>query len=118
MKIIVNGKEKILLDKNEPCTICNSSRDKMFFSWNMFHGEATSSCCGAIYQLKDYYIDKPTEEQVDYLKLLARDYIELSIKQEYIEPLQRAMKELSAKNINEEGVIKLAENYVELENKK
>lgn len=111
MKMTVNGRTVTLLDKDDHCPICDASRDKMVFSWNMFHGEANSSCCGATYQIKDYFIDNPTEEEKEYLKLLAGDYIEFVIKDSWIEPLKEAMKELSESMITNE-VVKLASNKV------
>lgn len=107
--LTVKGKERLLLDKNDKCPICDTPRNKMVFLWRMFHGEAESSCCGAIYQIKDYYIEKPTDEEKKLLEMLAGDYIEFSIAPDWIEPLRLALKETRCRNINNDGVILLAE---------
>src|SRR3990167_6060598 len=112
IELMVNGKKHLLLDKQDKCLICDTPRDKMCFSWRMFHGAAESSCCGAIYQLKDYYIDNPTDEEKKFLEMLAGDYIEFSIKFDLIEPLKQALKESGKRDINDEGVIELAQQLM------
>lgn len=102
--IMVKGKEHILLDSDDKCPLCRASRNQMVFSWNTFHGEATSSCCGAVFQLKDYYIENPTDEEKELLEALRGDFIEFTIKSEWIEPLKQAMKNVGITDINNNDV--------------
>ncbi len=112
IELIVKDKKHLLLDKQDKCPICDTPRNKMCFSWRIFHGEADSSCCGAIYQIKDFYIENPTDEEKKLLEMLAGDFIELSIKLDWVEPLKQALKETGKRNINDEGVIELAQSLV------
>ena len=113
MKLMVKGHEHILLDKTDVCPICGKPRNQMCFSWLVFHGSAESSCCGAVYQIKDFHIDNPDEDEKKLLELLAGDYIEFSIDSEWIEPLKQAISELGIKDINNEEVYELAKSRVE-----
>ena len=113
IELIVKDKKHLLLDKQDKCPICDTPRESMRFSWRLFHGEATSSCCGAIYQIKDFHIENPTDEEKKHLEMLAGDFIEFKIKPEWIEPLKQALQKLGKRNINDEGVIELAESMVE-----
>ena len=115
MKITVKGKERWLIGKDDKCPICDTPREKIYGTWNIFHAEITSYCCGATYQTTDYHIENPTPEEENLLKMLAGEYIEFNLKQEWIEPLKIAMKELNASNINDDGVIDLAKKYLEKE---
>ena len=81
--------------------------------WNMFHGEATSSCCGAVYQLKDYHIENPNEGEQKLLDLLSGEYIEFNIKNEWVEPLRKAIKETGKTDINDDEVMSLAQSYLQ-----
>jgi len=112
MIFIADGNKHVLLGKDDTCPICEASRNEMGFSWNIAHGEATSSCCGSIYQLKGYYAKDASDEKKELLKMLDGEYIECTIKEEWIEPIKKAMKEKNASNINDDGVLKLAEHYL------
>jgi len=112
MILTVKGKRHLLLGPDDKCPICDRPTNDIYGEWNFFHGEITSYCCGAVYQTKDYYIEKPTVEEKELLKMLAGEYIEFNIKQEWVEPLKKAMKELGETNISENGVQDLAEKYL------
>lgn len=115
IELTVKGKKHLLLDKQDKCPICDAPRDTMrFYDSENFHGEAESSCCGAIYQLKDYYIENPTDEEKKLLELLADDYIEFSISPDWIEPLKQALRETGAYNINGYGVVDVANRLMKL----
>ena len=103
--LAVNGKEHTLLDKNDKCPICGTDRKKMRFIWNMFHGEATSDCCGAIYQIKDYYIENPTDEERELLEALRGDFIEFAIKEDWVEPLKQAILKTGIQDITNDTVM-------------
>jgi len=109
--IIVNGCEKLIVHKDEECPICGSLLKDVAFTWRMFHGEAYSSCCQAIYQIKDFYIENPTKEQKNFLAMLAGDYYQLKIYSHWIEPLKKAMKQLKS-NYLSDAVIHLAGEFV------
>jgi hypothetical protein len=82
-KLIVNGNERLLLDaENDNCPICNTPLNQVYFTWGVFHGEARSSCCKALFQIKDYCIKNPTDEEKELLAALAGDHIEFAIKTE------------------------------------
>jgi len=115
IELIVNDEKCLLLDKQDKCPICDTPRESMCFSWRIFHGEATSSCCGAIYQIKDFYLENPTDEEKKRLEMLAGDFIEFRIKLDWIEPLKQALQKLGKRNINDEGVIELAQVILEEE---
>ena len=108
VELIVNNRKHILLDKQDVCPICGTPRNNMRFSWRIFHGEANSSCCGAIYQIKDYYIENPTDEEKKLLTMLAGEYIEFNIQPDYIEPLKQALNATGKHSIVDEDVVKLA----------
>lgn len=112
MEMIVNGKKHILLSKDDKCPICQTAVKDMAFSWGMFHGEADSSCCGATYQIKDFHIESPSDEQQQYLEYLKNGYIDFKIKHEWVEPLQIALKEVGATNIKREDVLEAAERHL------
>jgi hypothetical protein len=108
MITLINGEQKYrLLSKDDNCEICDAPRSKMVFSWNTMHGEATSECCGATYQVKNFYIKDPNEVQKQMLDLLRGDHIMGCVKLEWIEPIREAMKELGADKINDK-VVELA----------
>lgn len=109
VELMVNGYKHILLSKRDNCLICDTPYDKMRFRWRAFHGEAASSCCGAVYQLKDFYIENPTDEQKQLLQLLASgDYIEFAIGDTWIQPLREAIEKIGIKDINNDDVHQLA----------
>lgn len=111
-KLTVNGKEHILLSSEDECPICASKCNEMVFSWNMFHGQATSSCCGAVFQLKDYYIENPTDEEKELLEALRGDFIEFSIKNEWVGPLKKAIQNTGIIDINNDDVIEEAKTIM------
>jgi len=100
MELLVNGEKHILIKNNEPCALCGG---RIYCSWNLFHGEATSHCCGAVYQIKDYHIGNPTEEQQILLDMLKGEYIELRITEEYINAIKKVFAEEGIQNIQAEG---------------
>lgn len=103
MRILhVNNNKRLLLGAADACPICDTPRTEMIFTWNLRHGEATSNCCGAIYQIKDYYIDDPSEEQQELLKCLKGEFIEFCIKEEWISPIRQSLKETGKKTIDDE----------------
>jgi len=111
MYLMVDGNKHVLLNKDDKCPICETGRNDMYFSWNLAHGEATSSCCGSIYQIKSYYEENASEEKKKLLKMLDDGYIDFAIREEWIEPIKKAMKEKNASNINDDGVLRLAETF-------
>ena len=115
-KLMVEGTERILLDANDVCPICETKRENMRFSWNMFHGEATSSCCGAVFQIKDYHIDNPNDEQKELLEGLRGDYIEFNIKREWVEPLKQAIEKVGITDINNGEVMEEAKAIIAANN--
>jgi hypothetical protein len=109
-----NGQDCILLEEgsDDKCPICGMATKKMCFSWNIFHGEARSSCCGAPYQIKDFYIEKPTDDDKAFFDHLNGKYIWFKIPTKYIKPLKEAMKELEKTNINDKDVFSRVEEIV------
>lgn len=66
----------------------------------MFDNEAKADCCGAHYQLTDYYISNPTKSESKLLKLLASGkYAMLSCDEKLIPAIKRLMKETKSKDI-------------------
>ncbi len=112
MKFMADGKKHLLLGKDDKCPICNAGRDKMFFTWNLAHGEATSSCCDSVFQIKGYYVKDASYEKKALLEMLDAEYIEFIIREEWIEPIKKAMKEKNASSINDDGVLALAETFI------
>lgn len=108
-RVIINNHEKLMINFNDTCPLCQLPLKNATFSWNLFHGEANSSCCGATYQMKDYHIEKPNAEEKQLLEMLSGKWIQFKIKEEWIIPLRTAMHELQIHNINNEEVIKKAE---------
>ncbi len=102
--------KRVFLDVNDSCPICNMPVRDMHFRWNIADGEATSDCCGAIYQIKDYYIEKPTKQEKKCLELLRNGYIEFKIKEDWIEPLKEAIRETGIKDINNRKVFNFAKD--------
>lgn len=93
------GGERLFLEKDDSCFICGKS---FMFSWNIFHGEATSHCCGAVYQLKDFHYDNPSEEQKEHSEILAGDCIELKIDKKHRDIVKKLYTELKPKSINDD----------------
>lgn len=104
--------ERIVVNpKKDECPLCGMKLDQVGFTWNLFHGEAKSSCCGADYQLKSWWVDKEKYPEVyEFSESLDNpERIFFKIAEKWIMPLKKAMKELNATNIRHEGVLKLAE---------
>lgn len=100
-----------LVDKNlDNCPVCAQPLKDTWGSWNMMHGEMKISCCGAPYQVKDYYVDDTKQAAyADYFRELNKPGImSLSVDTEYIEPLKQAMKELGVRNVNDDSVYRRA----------
>lgn len=112
MKIeIVNGEERIILDpKIDTCPLCETPLTKIRWSWRQFHGSASSDCCGMVCQIKSYYVDpkKDLEGHAFAKSLDEYDRIEFDVQKKFIEPLNKAIKELGIKDINNEQVYKKA----------
>jgi hypothetical protein len=102
-RITIFGEEYFLLDQNDVCPICGAARKQMRFQWRMFHGEVNSSCCGAIYQVKGFYIENPTKEEQKLLEALRNGFIWLKIPSQWIDPLKQAVEQ-TGKNIDSEQV--------------
>lgn len=115
MELTVDGKVKTLLKRDDLCPICDKPVGEHCFSWNLFHGEATTRC-GAVWQTKDYHIDNPSPEQVKLLELLGNgaqkdNYFEFKMFPHYVQPIRKAMAELGEHSITDE-VVKLAKKYL------
>lgn len=108
-KLEFNGVETILLDKTKDnCPICDTPLRDVRWTWNIFHGSARASCCGVDYQLKDYYIDNPNEEQQQHMdRLREPNTIQISVYEKYFETLKKAMKDTGSDTVNDD-VIKRA----------
>lgn len=110
-----NGtKEYNMILKDELCPICGNPLEH--FTWNMFHGEVTSHCCGAVLQIKDFYIDEDySEEYRDFVKNIGKDEVGymFNIPEEWFPHLRKAMDETGIKNIQNDEVYKLAKQYKE-----
>jgi transcription initiation factor TFIIIB Brf1 subunit/transcription initiation factor TFIIB len=116
-KVKVNNGSKGILEfnmikKDESCPICGQKLGG--FSWNMFHGEVTSSCCGCILQFKSYYAgDDATEEYKNFVESIGTNdvgYI-FQIDEEWIEPLKRAINDTGIYNIQNDEVFDKAKAY-------
>jgi len=106
-RIIVNPKK-------DKCPICGTALKDVGFTWNIMHGEATASCCGAIYQIKSWWVDEEKEPELHKFaeSLDSPDRIYLKIKDYWIKPLQKAMSELNTKRLNND-VYQLAEQILQ-----
>lgn len=108
-----DGKTRIVIDsKNEPCYLCGTSFKQSYFEWGLAHGSAISSCCNAQYQIKDYYVDpeKTPKDVIDFVNDIGKEgKFVLNIKDEWVEPLKKAIEETGIKDINDEDVFKSAE---------
>lgn len=115
------GKEREhrLLDKRtESCPICETPLKDFNGHWNMFHGSMSSSCCGASYQVKDY---SPPDDGENFEELFRwlndPNYVELTIKSEWVEPLHQAIKQTGIKDIRNERVDMVANEIFKLTTK-
>lgn len=111
-----NGKEyeHILLDRRtDNCPLCDEPLKDFIGSWNLFHGEVSSRCCGAPYQTKDYYVDPEKSEGYDeYFKELNKPhYLGFSVSNEWVEPIRKAFAETGIKDVRDKSVMELAEKY-------
>ena len=102
-------REFLTISKDEVCPICG--KVPYGFSWNMLHGEVTSSCCGIALQIKDYYIDEnEPQEYKDFVESIGSDktgYV-INIDNEWIKPLNKAIKKIGICNIRDEEVFEYA----------
>lgn len=109
----------ITVKKDEKCPICGNQFND--FTWNVFHGEVTSHCCGICLQIKDYYVDEEeTKEYKEFVKKIGSDelgYI-LNIEEKYIKPLKQIVKEHKIKNIQTNEVFNLVQQILEEEKEK
>ncbi len=111
-RIRVNGEDRLILNHiKDKCPICGTPLKEAEFMWRLFHGEAKSSCCGAIYQLKSYWVDKNKHpEEYEFSESLDNPAkIWFKIDEEWINPLKQAMKETGIKNIHNDEVFDLAQ---------
>ena len=91
-----NGeREFILVDrKTDNCPVCGEPLSSVFFTWNTFHGEASSSCCNAPYQVKDYCIDEDQPQSYkDFVCSLGKPLIWCKVDSKYIKALHQAFSE-------------------------
>ncbi len=111
-----NGiKEFNMILKDEPCPICGKPLG--YFTWNMFHGEVTSHCCGAILQIKDFYVDEDySEEYRNFVASIGKDEVgyRFEIAEEWIPYLKRAIVETEIYDIHNKKVFELANQYKEI----
>lgn len=100
--------EKIVVDpQKDNCPLCDTPLSSVGFSWNIFHGEASASCCGAPYQLKSYHVDE--EERGKQAKefaesLDAPDRIQCKIDGKYLAAYRQAFEELGKKRVGDKTV--------------
>jgi len=109
-----DNREYLVVDiKNEPCPICGTQFKDIYFSWNIFHGEASASCCKAPYQMKSYYIENVSDECKNFVENIGKDNkIVLKVGEEYLEPCKRAIKEAGIQDIQNKDVYNLVIKYV------
>ena len=100
----------ILNPSKDKCPICETPLKNVYFTWRILHGEAMSSCCGAVYQIKSYWVDKNKyPEEYEFAKSLDNpEKILFKINEEWIEPLKQAIKKTGIKNIHYPDVFELA----------
>ncbi len=108
-----DGSNRLVFDlKKDSCPICKTPfNNGTYFSWRMFHGEASSSCCGAIYQMKGWYADPKKNKQdiIDFSDSLDnKNLIWLKIGEDWIKPLQKAISKINIQNIHNENVYEMA----------
>ena len=104
---------KIFLLNDDVCPICGTKIKDIMFKYSMFHGRARASCCGATYQLSDYYIKNPDEKKRQELELLRNGYIRLEIDSKWIYPLKKAIEITKIKDIDNPNVYKIAKEIME-----
>lgn len=103
MKIAIDGKIKLLLKSTDLCPICDWPLKDHVHTWQMAHGE-TETDCGAVWQIKDFYVETPPPDQELLLILLGdgsggSHYYEFRIKLAWIKPLRIAMERLKVARI-------------------
>ena len=113
---IVAGEERLILNPmRDACPLCETLLSEVAWGWRMFHGEAEGTCCGVICQIKSYHVDESKQEQRAFAESLDDpERIELNISKEWIEPLNKAMKELDIKDISSGEVQNRAKELKEL----
>jgi hypothetical protein len=96
--------QRLVNSQKDNCLICEQPLKDSFFSWNIFHGEVSSSCCGAPYQTKDFGVDASKKEAYKkyFAELNKPSIMSLSVAEDWIEPLKQAMKELGATELSNE----------------
>jgi hypothetical protein len=105
MKILLNGQVKLLLKQTDTCPICGLLHKDHIHTWNIFSGETTSQC-GAVWQIGDYFEADPSLDGTELFELLKRRYDMLMIKLDWIEPLQQAMRYIGARSLTSEVIEK------------
>lgn len=112
-----DGRERIVLDtKKDNCPICDTPLKNVAYRWQMFHGEAEADCCGAIFQIKSWYVDpkKYAQDIVDFSNSLNEpNKVYLKIGNDWIEPIKAAIKELGISNIHQDEVYDIAKKHHE-----
>lgn len=111
-KIMIKGENRTLIDLNDKCPICGTARKDMSFTFTMFTNEATSNCCNALFQIGEYHIDNPTEEEKQLLADLRGDFIEFKIKEEWIEPLKQSISEIGIADLDNDDVVEKAKEIM------
>src|SRR3990167_149289 len=99
-RLIVNPKE-------DNCPLCGTSLSKVGFTWQTFHGEASASCCGNIFQTKSYYVDeeKYGKEAKDFAESLDEpDRMQAKIDGKYLEAHKQAFEELGIRQVNDKQI--------------
>jgi len=110
-----DGIERTILNISDNCPICGTPLKEVSFRWRMFHGEAESSCCHAIYQIKSWYVDpdKYAQDIVEFSNSLDNpDIIYFKIPDEWIKPLKETLKKTGKRYISDDEVYELAEKLV------
>ena len=112
-----DGSTRITLNvKTDKCPICGENLSHVAFSWRMFHGEATSTCCGAIYQIKSWYVDPKTNKRdiIDFSNSLDDGVsIYIKIDERLFIPLKNAIDKTGIKDIHNDKVYDLIQSDLE-----
>ena len=111
---IVNGEEHLILNpKTENCPLCDTPLKEVCWSWNMFHGEATSSCCQMVCQIKSYHVDEARVEERAFAESLDNpERIEFCIDKKWIEPIREGFSKTGVKNCKDKEVYEIAKEVL------
>ena len=100
--------EKLIVNPQEDnCPLCDTPLKEVGFSWQIFHGEAKSSCCGNIFQIKSYHVDeeKYGKEAKDFAESLDKpERIQSKIYGEYLVAYKKAFEELNIRQVSDKQV--------------